>query len=254
MKKRRPVRAHQELPRTPQADYPMRINRFLALKGYSTRRGADELVEKHKVYINGLLAVLGAKVNDGDEIEVRRTGKPKEYLYYAYNKPRGVITHSPQLGEKDVRESAKRGGSIGKDVFPVGRLDKESRGLMVLTNDGRITDRLLNPEYEHEKEYIVQTTQKLRESFQEYMEAGVKVDDYVTKPCQVRIMGDRMFRIILGEGKKHQIRRMVVAMHNEVADLERVRVMNITLGKLPLGATRPIIGNELETFLKGLGM
>jgi len=233
----------------------MRINRFLALKGYATRRGADELVEKHKVLINGELAVLGSKVHQGDEVEVRRTQKPKEYAYYAYNKPKGVITHSPQRGEKDVRTDAKHAKySMPKDIFPVGRLDKESHGLMILTNDGRITDRLLNPDYVHEKEYIVKTTQKLRESFREYMEAGVKIEEYVTKPCVVRVMGALTFRITLGEGKKHQIRRMVVAMHNEVADIERVRVMNITLGKLPLGSTRPLTGTELETFLKSLGL
>ena len=213
----------------------MRINKFLAHKGYSTRRGADELVEKKKVFINGELALLGSKINEGDVVEVRRTQKPKEHVYYAYNKPRGVITHL-------------------RNVFPVGRLDKESRGLMILTNDGRITDRLLNPDYVHEKEYIVETTQKLRESFKDYMEAGVKIDDYVTKPCVVKIMGERSFRIVISEGKKHQIRRMVVAMHNEVADLERVRVMNIALGKLPLGSTRPIVSKELETFLQALGL
>ncbi|OHB25819.1 MAG: hypothetical protein A2542_00945 [Parcubacteria group bacterium RIFOXYD2_FULL_52_8] len=227
----------------------MRINKFLAHKGYSTRRGADELVEKKKVFINGELALLGSKINEGDVVEVRRTQKPKEHVYYAYNKPRGVITHSPQRGEKDVVADANL-----RNVFPVGRLDKESRGLMILTNDGRITDRLLNPDYVHEKEYIVETTQKLRESFKDYMEAGVKIDDYVTKPCVVKIMGERSFRIVISEGKKHQIRRMVVAMHNEVADLERVRVMNIALGKLPLGSTRPIVSKELETFLQALGL
>lgn len=229
--------------------YPMRINKYLALKGYSTRRGADELIEKKLVFINNIPAVLGDKVLETDKVEVRTKGKIKQYKYFAYNKPEGVITHSPQEGEDDVL----RASSL-KNVFPVGRLDKDSHGLMILTDDGRITDKLLNPEYDHDKEYIVQTTQKLRSNFKEKMEAGVDIGDYVTQPCFVDVIDERTFRITLTEGKKHQIKRMVVAQFNEVYDLQRVRIMNIHLGRLAKNSYRPIEGEELSMLLKNLGL
>ncbi len=232
----------------------MRINKYLAQQGHSTRRGADVLIEQNKVYVNGALAVLGQQVEEGDVIEVKHgREKPKAYTYLAYNKPRGVITHSPQGEEEDIR-AALAGIPEAKHLFPVGRLDKNSHGLMILTNDGRITDRLLNPEHDHEKEYKVTTTEKLRDSFADHMSAGVDIGDYVTKPAKVTRDGDYSFHIVLAEGKKHQIRRMVDALHNGVADLERVRVMNINLGKLKEGSVRRIEGAELATFLKSLGL
>ena len=233
--------------------FPMRINKYLALKGHSTRKGGDELVEKRKVYINGRVAVLGDKVEATDVIEVRAAGKPKTYTYLAYNKPQGVITHSPQQGETDIQDELQ-GVPEAEGVFPVGRLDKDSHGLIILTNDGRITDRLLNPKYAHEKEYKVRTVEPLRDSFAKNMAAGVDIGDYVTEPCTVKREGDNTFRIILGEGKKHQIRRMVDALHNGVVDLERVRVMNIKLSGLKQGAYRKIEGEELAIFLKSLSL
>ena len=215
----------------------MRINKYLAGKGYSTRVGADELVKKGRVFITGRLAVLGDKVSESDVVEVRGKGKPENFLYFAYHKPRGVETGSPK-----------------KDVFPIGRLDKDSSGLLILTNDGRVTDRLLNPDYAHEKEYLVKVKSNLRPSFKTHMEQGVEIEGYVTKPAKVKILNDRAFRIILTEGKKHQIRRMVVALHNEVAELKRERVMNVELGNLAEGSTRKIEGEELETFHKNLNL
>lgn len=227
----------------------MRINKYLAEQGFSTRRGADELIEKKRVFINGHLAVLGDQVYEGDEVEVRGAGQPKTYEYYAYNKPRGVITHSPQGDEQDIKEVSPLTG-----VYPIGRLDKGSHGLLILTNDGRVTDRLLNPKHEHEKEYVVKTVQNLRPSFKIHMEKGVDLGDMVTKRCKVQVTGDRTFKIILTEGKKHQIRRMCAALHLDVADLERTRVMNIKLGVLKPNQHRPLAGAELSTFLKNLGL
>ncbi|OGI95647.1 hypothetical protein A2917_02895 [Candidatus Nomurabacteria bacterium RIFCSPLOWO2_01_FULL_42_17] len=212
----------------------MRINKYLALKKISTRRGADELVKEKKVFINGKLAVLGSKVNETDKVEVKGA-KTKEYVYFAYNKPIGIETSSPR-----------------EDLFPLGRLDKASHGLLILTNDGRITDQLLNPKYFHEKEYVVKTLNKLRSSFKKNMETGVKIEgekDYVTKKCKVKILNENTFRIILTEGKKHQIRRMCSALFQEVADLKRERIMNIKLGNLKPGALREIKDEELTTFL-----
>ena len=211
--------------------YPMRINKYLAWKKISTRRGADDLVEKKKVFINGKLAVLGSKVNEKDLVEVKGA-KQKEYLYFAYNKPIGVETSSPR-----------------KDLFPLGRLDKNSHGLLILTNDGRITDQLLNPKYFHEKEYIVKTSNKLRSSFKQKIEFGVNIEGYITKKCKVAIVNNFTFRIILTECKKHQIRRMCSALFQEVSDLKRERIMNIKLGNLKPNAFREIKGEELVVFL-----
>lgn len=236
--------------------YPMRINKYLALQGLSTRRGADELIEKKKVYINGRVAQLGDKVTETDKVEMKRGHTPSApRIYVAYNKPRGVITHSPdeEKDEEDIKMLLEESPEL-RGVFPIGRLDKDSSGLIILTNDGRITDRLLNPKFEHEKEYMVTTVQPLRPSFKEHMEKGVEIEDYRTKPAQVTVRGENRFSIILTEGKKHQVRRMVVAMRNEVKTLERTRVMNIELGRLPRGEWRYIEGKELATFLKSLGL
>jgi len=229
--------------------YPMRINKYLALNKYSTRRGADELVRKKQVFINNELAVLGDKVEETDKVEVRFRGKQKPYIYIAYNKPKGIVTHSAQEGEQEIKTAV-----AVKDIFPIGRLDKDSNGLIILTNDGRITERLLGPNHLHEKEYLVKTKEKLRSSFKEKMEAGVQIEKEKTKKCKVKIMGERLFKIILTEGKKHQIRRMCVALFQEVADLKRTRIMNIELGKLKSGEYRKIEGEELQTFLKQLDL
>lgn len=231
-------------------EYPMRINKYLAHEGISTRRGADELVTRGKVLINGRVATLGEKVKKGDKVELRGSGSPKKFLYYAYNKPVGVITHSPQMGEKDIKRSAGLPGG----VFPVGRLDKDSSGLIILTNDGRVTDRLLNPDYKHDKEYRVRTLEPLRGSFKKTIEAGVDIEGYLTKRCTVRTTGPKSFNITLTEGKKHQIRRMVAALHNTVTELERMRILNVRLDNLASGAWRAIEGDELKTFLAHIGM
>lgn len=214
--------------------YPVRINKYLALKQISTRRGADELIKNKKVFINGRLALLGSKVNEKDKVEIRGA-EEKAYKYFAYNKPIGVETDSPQEG-----------------LFPIGRLDKASHGLLIVTNDGRITEKLLNPKYVHEKEYRVKTKEKLRSNFKAKMEAGVNIEGYKTQPCTVTIVNENTFRVVLTEGKKHQIRRMCSALFQEVLDLKRERIMNIELGKMKPNSLREIKGEELSTFLNPL--
>ena len=221
-----------------QPKFPMRINQYLAWQKMGTRRDGDKLVVKKQVLINGRIAVLGDKVNETDMVEVLPSKKRKAYLYFAYNKPVGEVT-----GEQSLKE---------KDVFPIGRLDKESEGLMILTNDGRITDSLLSPEYDHEKEYLVTTIEKLRSNFKEKMEAGVNIEGYITRKCKVTILNDFTFKIVLTEGKKHQIRRMCVALHNQVKKLKRIRIMNIELSDLAPGAFRALGGDELSIFLRSL--
>lgn len=217
----------------------MRINKYLALNKYSTRRGADELIKAGKVQINGKKAKLGDQVTETDKVVVDAktiANLEKQYVYYAYNKPVGVETHSVEI----------------ENCFPIGRLDQASYGLIILTNDGRVTDRLLNPEYDHEKEYVVRVNKVIKQNFLTRMAKGVKIEDGITKPAEVTETGAKSFRIILTEGKKHQIRRMVTALGYEVAELERVRVMNITLSHLKAGQYRKLAGSQLAGFLKGI--
>lgn len=239
----------KKIPENIEVSYPIRINKYLAFKKISTRRGADELILAKKVFINGKLALLGSKVNEKDIVEIKGA-QPKKYLYFAYNKPIDTITHSPQNEEIDIRENTKN--LIPQDVFPLGRLDKNSHGLIILTNDGRITDRLLNPKYVHEKEYVVKTSNKLRSSFKQKMEAGVNIDGYITKKCTVKIVNNFTFKITLTEGKKHQIRRMCSVLFQEIADLKRERIMNIALGNLKPNQLREIKDKELATFLDSI--
>lgn len=231
----------------------MRINKRLAELKYSTRREADELVAQGRVFINGKKAILGDKVSETDKIEVRFLKGFKEWqktlVYIAYNKPKGVVTHSAGPTEKEIKDILPV-----KDIFPLGRLDKNSSGLIILTNDGRITDRLLNPKFDHEKEYAVTVKEKLRSNFKEKMEAGVKIEEEETRPAKVTITGEKSFTVVLTEGKRHQIRRMCSALFQEVDTLKRIRVMNITLSGLKEGMYRNIEGDELKTFLTSLDL
>lgn len=217
------------------------------MKGVASRREADKFIKEGKITINGRLAVLGDKVNNGDLVETKNLDKKNVYL--AFNKPKGIITHSPQGKEKEISEIIK----YPKEVFALGRLDKDSQGLIILTNDGRITDRLLNPENAHEKEYVVMTDKSINPEFLRAMKKGVRLDDgYITKKCSVAQLADRSFSIILTEGKKRQIRRMCESLGYRVTDLKRVRIMDINLGDLKSGEFREIKGKELEAFLTSL--
>ena len=231
-----------------QIKFPIRINRYLALKGLGTRRSADELIKKHRVLISGRVALLGDMVRKEDVVEVTKTkhDHDKKLYYYAYYKPVGIVT--PQQGERSHALISD------KKLFSVGRLDKDSSGLMILTNDGRITDRLLNPVHEHEKEYIVDVDKKVTPHVLRVLEKGVDIEGYRTKPSRTVFVNDYRFRIILSEGKKHQIRRMIAALGLQVRALKRVRIMNIELGKLKQAEMREIKGDELAVFLKSLGL
>lgn len=230
-------------------DFPIRINKYLAQKKICARREADELIKQGKVEINGKKAELGQRVLATDKVFVASTGK--KLVYIAFNKPKGVITHSPQMGENSIKDIV----DFKEDVFPLGRLDKDSCGLIILTNDGRVTDRLLNPEHEHEKEYIIRVSKPITGFFIKRMEEGVKLDDgYVTKKCEINKISQDRFSIILTEGKKHQIRRMCAGLGYSIKHLERRRIMNIRLGKLQPGDFREIKGKELEEFLESLGL
>jgi len=234
-------------------EFPVRLNRYLAHKGFSTRRGADELITKGLVKINGKVAVLGDKVaSPDDKIEVSSKVIAKiegSYRYLAYYKPRGVSTDTQTEGESIKSElPALRG------LFPLGRLDKDSEGLVILTNDGRLTDRVLSPDRVHEKEYLVKVDKKITDTFIRHLERGILIEIYKTKPAKARRAGETLFRIVLTEGKKHQIRRMCAAEGYQVLELKRLRIMNIKLGDLKDGAYREIVGDELADLKKSTGL
>lgn len=225
--------------------YPVRINKYLALNNYSTRTGGDELIKKGLVSINGKRAVLGDKVYENDKVVVITKGSKKEYIYYAYNKNVNVSTN-PDPASKDILSVTR----FPVKVFPVGRLDKDSHGLIIITNDGRVTDRLLSPRYVHEKEYVVKVEPTFSDNFIKLMSLGVHFDGFLSKKCEVWRKSKDTFHIILTEGKKRQIRRMCEALHHKVIDLRRIRIMNIKIEKTPIGEYREIKGKELEEFLK----
>ncbi len=222
-----------------------RINKYLADKHSLSRRHIDRLIEAGKIFVNGRKAVLGDKVSSEDKVEIKN-GIKKDFSYYAYYKPRGLITVRQKKGEKDVASS------IGiKGIFPIGRLDKDSEGLLILTDNGRITDKLLNPVYNHEKEYIVKTRIPVKPHQLKVMERGMELEgDLETKPARTKLIADKVFSITLSEGKKHQIRRMCDAFNLPIESLKRVRFMNVRLGDLNPGQYRKIEGEELEDLIR----
>lgn len=232
--------------------YPARINKYLAHQKLCTRREADQLVAAGMVKINGRMAVLGDKVRENDAVTVDQSGrKAGSFVYLAYNKPRGIVTHSPQAGEKAIADVFH----FPRKVFPVGRLDKDSYGLIILTDDGRVTDRLLNPENDHEKEYRVKVDRTISPGFLRNLSQGVVLDDgYQTKPARVEKLDEVSFNITLTEGKRRQIRRMCERLERRVLDLRRTRIMSVKLGGLKAGEAREIKGRELAEFLASIGL
>ncbi|MCU0660417.1 MAG: rRNA pseudouridine synthase [Candidatus Pacebacteria bacterium] len=230
-------------------DFPMRINKYLALRGDTTRLGADALIRSGRVTINGKKAELGSKVTKESDVVVI-TGAQKYKTYIAYNKPIGIVTVNPHKGEQAIKDVA----GVPRGLFPVGRLDKDSRGLIILTNDGRITKRLLEPQFAHEKEYVVTIEGVYDDAFLKKMMHGVAIGDYITKPCKTKRLAKDRFSIILTEGKNRQIRRMCQALGAKVIDLERVRIINIPLGNLSPNKHRVITGEERTVFLSHLGV
>jgi len=244
----------QNKTQTQTTKFPIRINHYMALQNYCSRREADGFVEQGFVKINGKTARVGDKVQKSDKVEFSKAGRGRVLKYFVYNKPKGIITHSPQGTQESIKETVK----FPKDVFPVGRLDLDSHGLIIMTNDGRITAPLLEPEYDHEKEYRVGVDKNITGTFLKRMQLGVRLvgagGGYMTKPCKIKVVNERSFDIILTEGKKHQIRRMCSALNYQVRDLLRTRIMGIRLGTLRSGEFREITGTELKNFLKSIGL
>jgi 23S rRNA pseudouridine2604 synthase len=235
------------------ANSPIRINKYLADQKIASRREADALIESGKILINGKPAALGAKVSEGDKVEVLGLNKKNQYL--AYYKGRGVITHSPSAEETDIAMRLKRDYGL-TGLSPLGRLDKDSEGLIILSNDGRLTGPLLDPEAGHEKEYEVTVDKAVTGMFVKLMSLGVDIEGYKTKLAKVvaHPRNDKRFNLIITEGKKHQIRRMCAALGYQVETLKRVRIMNIELGTLKPNQFRKIAGSELKELMTTLGL
>jgi len=234
----------------------MRINVYISSTGFCSRREADRFVETGRVAVNGVKAVIGMDVAEGDKVTV--DGKPVKHdrptVYIAFNKPAGIET-TTELKKKDNIISY-----IGhKDrIFPIGRLDKDTTGLILLTNDGQIVNRILRAENAHEKEYVVTVDIPIDEAFVRDMQAGVviynpvKHEKTTTLPCQVIPFDATTFRIIITQGLNLQIRRMCETLGRHVVSLTRIRVMNVMLGSLPEGVWRNLSAAETAGLMKML--
>ena len=221
-----------------------RLNKFIADSGYCSRREADRLIAEGRVRVDGRVGALGDQVQPGMRVEV--DGKPLsgrgKRVYLMLNKPVGIVCTA------DPREKYNVVSYLNYPirVFPVGRLDRESEGLLLLTSDGEIVNRLLRAEGGHEREYEVEVDRPVTREFVEKMQSGVPILDTVTLPCRVRRTGERSFNIVLVQGLNRQIRRMCRALGYDAQGIKRVRVANITIGKLKPGNYRLVTGEELE--------
>lgn len=228
----------------------IRLNKYIASSGLCSRREADTLIESGKVTINGETAVQGSKVMDGDIVLVngRKVTPDDDMVYIALNKPLGVTCTT------DKRDPSNIIDYIGFDerIFPVGRLDKNSSGLILLTNDGSIVNKLLRAENGHEKEYLVTVNRPYDKNFLRSMESGVPVLGQLTLPCKLKPAGDKTFKIILHQGLNRQIRRMCEYLGYKVTRLKRIRFMNIELGGLETGKWRYLTSSEKKELLKDI--
>ena len=222
-----------------------RINKYLSEVGYCSRRRADRLIEEGKVTINGKVTEIGSKVQDNDKVEVegqriKKSTKQKK-IYLAFNKPVGIVCTTDRRIEPDnIIDFVK----YPSRIFPIGRLDKDSEGLIFLTNDGDIVNKILRARNNHEKEYIVSVNRPINRDFIQRMSCGVEILDTITRNCLVKQLGPKKFRIILTQGLNRQIRRMCEALGYKVQSLKRVRIMNVKLD-LPTGKYRELSKKEL---------
>ena len=223
---------------------PVRLNKYLSEAGVCSRREADRLIADGRVTVDGRIAQTGMRVSPGQEVRVGRkvVSKRDEMVVLAVNKPKGIVCTE----EKRERNSIVRFLNYPIRVIYIGRLDKDSRGLLLMTNNGDIINRMMRSANYHVKEYKVTVDKEITEEFIEKMSGGVPILDTVTRPCRVTKIGKYTFSIILTQGLNRQIRRMCAALGYEVRDLLRVRVMNIRLGSLKEGEYRKLTDEELE--------
>jgi 23S rRNA pseudouridine2604 synthase len=226
----------------------LRINKFISEKGVCSRREADKYIEEGKVTINGVVAQTGTKVKPGDEVRLngKLLSKRQDLVYMVLNKPVGITCTT----ERKVKDNIVDFVNYPKRIFPIGRLDKDSQGLILLTNDGDIVNKILRAGNNHDKEYIVTVDKPITNEFITQMSKGVPILDTVTKPCIVRKESKYVFRIILTQGLNRQIRRMCEVFGYTVVKLNRIRIMNIHLKDLPIGKWRYVTTEEINTLNK----
>ncbi|AVR44108.1 23S rRNA pseudouridine(2604) synthase RluF [Christiangramia fulva] len=225
----------------------IRINKYLSQLGYCSRREADKLIAQGRVTVNGKIPEMGTKVMPGDEVAVNGKKVSEKELeeapvYIAFNKPVGVVcTTNSKVEKNNIIDFI----NYPKRIFPVGRLDKNSEGLILLTNDGEIVNRILRGRHQHEKEYVVRVNKPLTADFLKKMSGGVPILDTVTRKCEVERLEKNTFRIVLTQGLNRQIRRMCEFLGYEVTSLKRIRIMNIDLD-IPTGKWRDLTEQELQ--------
>ena len=227
----------------------IRLNKYLSEIGYCSRRAGDKLIESGRVLINNEIATLGQKVNTNDEIKIDNkvvNVKEKKKIYLALNKPIGIVCTTDTRVEKDNIIDFI---DYPERIFPIGRLDKPSSGLILLTNDGDIVNKILRTEHNHEKEYLVKVDKALSQTIIDRMSKGVPILDTLTKECKIKKSGSNEFRIILTQGLNRQIRRMCEYFNYKVISLERTRIMNIELD-LPVGEYRELTKEEVISLNK----
>lgn len=228
----------------------IRINKFLSETGVCSRRGADVLLEEGRVTINGALAVIGTRVMPGDEVRVddKLVKKEEEDILLLVNKPIGIVcTTTDKQGDNNIVDFLK----YPKRIYPVGRLDKDSCGLLLMTNQGDLVNKIMRAGNFHEKEYVVEVDRKIDDSFIKHMSLGVYLRELevTTRPCKVKKLGEKRFSIILTQGLNRQIRRMCQELGRNVVFLERRRIINLELGELKTGEYREITREEKEKLL-----
>lgn len=235
-----------------QEDKPVRINKYLSQIGFCSRRKADELLQQNRITVDGKVPELGTKVVPGSRICV--DGKPvsqeeKEFVYLLLNKPKGIVcTTDTRVEKNNIIDYV----NYPERIFPVGRLDKMSEGLIMLTNDGDIVNKILRAKHKNEKEYLVKVNQKITDEFLYKMSNGVPILDTVTLPCKVTKIDDFQFKIVLTQGLNRQIRRMCEALDYKVMALKRIRIMHMVLD-MPQGEYKTLSKDEvkrLKSFLE----
>ncbi|MEF9935047.1 MAG: 23S rRNA pseudouridine(2604) synthase RluF [Clostridium sp.] len=228
----------------------LRLNKYISETGFCSRREADKLIESGNVTINDNIATLGDRVKENDIVKVngQNLAVTSNKVYIALNKPVGITCTT----EKHIKGNIVAFINHSERIFPIGRLDKDSQGLILLTNDGDIVNKILRSENNHDKEYIVTVDKKITNEFIYKMGNGVLIEGKPTKKCFVEKVNDRTFRIILTEGRNRQIRKMCAAFGYIVRKLNRIRIMNINLSDMPIGKWRDLTKKEKEVLFRDI--
>ncbi len=228
----------------------VRLNKFISEAGICSRRKADELIDRGQVLVDGQVAEKGMKIFPGQEVKVGRKviSQSREMIMLAVNKPVGIVCTAEKREKHNIVDFI----GYPRRIYPVGRLDKDSEGLILMTNNGDIVNEIMRARNQHEKEYIVKVDKEITREFLERMGSGVPILDTVTRPCRIEQIGKYTFRIILTQGLNRQIRRMCEYLGYEVTRLKRVRIMNIRLGDLKPGQYRDVSIEEMEQLYESI--